>query len=130
MKIDTEVPGVSHEVSEDGLWIVSRYSTKRGTAESKIGWDDIDTAVLNYVNAARSFEKRIPKLEERLSKLKGDETDNSRLRRIGNWAVITNSGPPLWWYPKPKLRKKDGRWNVGIGWLYWCVEAQQGGAKL
>jgi hypothetical protein len=126
VKIEAEHPRVAHEVAPDGLSIHSAYKSKDGgSVSSSVHWDDLDTAVMNYTNAARSFERRIPQLEERLSKLTGHECDESRLRTYGNWYVIFNSGPPLWWYPKPRIKRKDGRWSLGIGWLYWCVQADQ-----
>ena len=124
--IESDIPGVMHQIADGGLTFISIYQNSNGSMKSTVGWATLEDAQAHYEEARILFEKRIPELDKQLRELEAGKTTNSSLKTYFNKriAVYINTGPPTWWLPRLGLAWKptdDGLVRVRAGWLRGCV---------
>lgn len=114
----TRLPHVFHMLSDDGLCLHSVYAGPGGTIDVMIGWTDCDTAEVNHLVAAASFEHRLSDLRRKLAE---ERNAKEFVRHVGTMRVFVSIGPPTWWKPSLGLRLRDG-FRFRAGWLRAAIE--------
>lgn len=109
---------VFHMLADDELSLTSVYDGPEGVATVTIGWGDLETARDNHLNAVNGFDKRLADI---VQKIIVEQNSRQRLRRVGRFNVLLNTGAPIWWLPKARLKDGEGRRELAFGWLYAAV---------
>lgn len=108
---------IEHEWDDTGLRVVSRM------LDGETGMVQTTTDFTRPIRGTERDEKERLIETTMILYLDAERRDTATTRRIGDWAVTVSTGPPTWWLPRLRIKRR----SVTVGWLRLMVRVAHGG---